>query len=255
VSSTYPVNDQIWFDAESSNAASFQNFQDNLDSFVNHLERKRHKYNEIGFVKFVYFKVHRKYLKRYQTPSTLSDLYTNQFYDCLTGTALYSMVLKRLDIAHDIIETTFHVYLTLDIAGEKVIIESTSPLNGFIVDPQVVQKTLNQYSEYVGGNVWADQQYHKPSQPVNNIISLTELAGLQYFNQAVEAYNQKDLKSACDQMSKALNYYPSDRLKEMMVIMLNTISSNSDIDPLLEYETLSKFGYLKEVPMATNKVK
>ncbi|GJM27384.1 MAG: hypothetical protein DHS20C17_00190 [Cyclobacteriaceae bacterium] len=257
---TSQPNYHIWFNHESHQNASSVKFQKELDNFVVQLKKKQHRYNELTFLRFLYFKVHRKYLKRYQTPSTLSDLYSNQRYDCLTGTALYSMIFHKLGIQHNIVETTFHVYLTLNADGKNVILESTSPLDGFITDPELAQETITSYQQEGyqqegNQNSWSGQDYYKPTDQVNQIITLTELAGLQYFNQAVAAYNLKDLESAFDQMSKALSYYPSDRLKQMMVIMLNTISSNSSRYPHLEQDAYARFGHLKQVPIANNSVK
>lgn len=245
------TSSQIWFnDSPASN--SFQEFEEDLDELAIHLERKRYRYSEVNYLRWVYYKIHRKYLKKYQTPSTLADLHEKRTYDCLTGTALYAMVFQRLGIPVEIVETTHHVYLTVQAGDQKVVIESTSPLDGFIADPELVEKAIQVYQRGESDESWGGPDYYKPSNAVNNIISLTELAGLQYYNQAVIAYNQRDLKTAYDKISEAFFLYPSERLKEMMVIMLNTISSDSGVDPLLARQAQARFGYLRQLPIASN---
>lgn len=247
----HPTSSQVWFN-DSPTGNSYQEFEDELDAFVIQLEKKRNKYSELNYLRWVYYKTHRKYLKQYKTPSTLSELHEKRVYDCLTGTALYAMVFQRLGIPCDIVETTHHVYLALQAGDQKVVIESTSPLDGFISDPESVAKTIQVYQSADVDEDWSGPDYYSPSNSVNNIISLTELAGLQYYNQAVIAFNQRNLKTAYDKMSVAFFLYPSERLKEMMVIVLDTISSDSGVDPLLEKQAQVRYGYLKQVPVASN---
>jgi hypothetical protein len=206
--------------------------------------QRRYK-EQTDFLKHVYFKTHRKYLRNYRSPSTMSNLFENGIYDCLTGTALYSIIFEELGIEYDIVETTYHVYLIAHADNEEVLIESTSPLNGFISDRVAINAALKSYQQDQGGVVWAEQNYYQPSQQVNNKVTLTELAGLQCYNQAVAAFNRQDLELALSNLSGALQYYPSHRLKEMMVVMLNTLDQDDNIDPLVKHKYLSKYAHLR----------
>ncbi len=50
---------------------------------------------------------------------------------------------------------------------------------------------------------------------VNNIISLEDLAGLQYYNMGIDLYNQGKFDKAFTNIQKANFLYPSKRIKEM----------------------------------------
>jgi len=234
----------IWFN--NLPARSVEYYLQDLYKFIHQLETKQPRFkDQTDFLRYVYYKVHRKYLREYRSPSTMADLFEDGTYDCLTGTALYAIILEKLGIDHSIVETTFHVFLTASIDNRMVLIESTSPLDGFIADSELINTTLVSYRQDHENKVWARQDYYKPLQPVHNRVSITELAGLQFYNQAVAAYNSHDLESALLNLSNALKYYPSPRLKEMMVVMLNTLDQEDNIDPLIKDEYLSRYRHLR----------
>jgi len=238
---------QAWFDHQGENELESNKYLlHELNEFIKDLDKQRHRYkDQTRFLEYVYYKVHRTYLHQYQSPSPLKDLFEDRKYDCLTGTALYSIILEKLGVSYDIFETTYHIYITLNINDKKVLIESTSPLDGFIVDEKMVTAALQHYQQDDESGIWANKEYYQPLHSVNNRINLTELAGLQYFNQAVAAYNQRHLELALKDLSKALEYYPSHRLKEMMVVMLNTLEGDEKIDPLIKQEYLSRYSDLR----------
>ena len=84
--------------------------QEEIVRFSESLNHKRFRYKqEIDFWKHVYYKVHRKYLKTYSSPSTLNDVLVTGNYDCLSGTALYAMIFQALGADYQIIETNYHI--------------------------------------------------------------------------------------------------------------------------------------------------
>ncbi len=247
----------IWFDNLSENEIGPVKYHwTHLNKFINHLQKKQHRYKDpVDFLSYVYFKVHRKYLGRYQTPSTMDDLLLNRNYDCLTGTALYGMIFDRLNIPYEIVETSYHIYLSLEVNHQTVLIESTSPLNGFIYNKEAIADLLTRYRQDLESNSTSEEKHFQISEPVNNLIGLDQLAGLQYYNLAVAAYNQKDLKQALANMSKALDYYPSTRVKEVMGRMLDTLDEDKNFDALLKDAYLSRFNHLRHTLVTANREK
>ena len=223
-----------------------QHFFGELDQFVLRLRDKRYRYkDQERFLEYVYYKVHQKYLRGYQSPSTLSDLIARKKYDCITGTALYGIILEKLGFDYTITETTYHVYLTLTVDNKLVLMESTDPLNGYMVDTEMIRAKIDSYNQDQGGEAWNNRDYYRPFHQVSNEIDLIKLAGLQYFNQAAAAYNEHDLKQALRHLSMALELYPCARLQEMMVVMLNTLEHDQQIDPMFKQEFMSKYGHLR----------
>ncbi|MDH3710358.1 MAG: hypothetical protein OER04_10745 [Cyclobacteriaceae bacterium] len=94
------------------------NIQQEFAVFVSKLEDRRSRYsNELDFLSYLYYKVHRKYLHRYHTPVSMNALFEKGRYCCLTGTALYALLFESLGMEYQIVETTYHIYLTLTVDG------------------------------------------------------------------------------------------------------------------------------------------
>jgi hypothetical protein len=230
-----------------SNSTAIDEMPVAIGHFINHLERKKYRYkSEIDFWRYTYYKVHRKFLKHYQSHSTLTDLLENGYYDCLSGTALYAFIFEQLGADYQIIETPYHVFLELHTGGEIILIESTSPLDGFVTDQMEINKLKEAYLNNFDTGEWTNKSYYKYQQSFNNRISLKQLAGLQLFNRAVEAYNNRDLQTALKLQEDALRLYASSRVKEMMAVMLNTLEHDSSLDPFLKQYYLSKYHYLRD---------
>ena len=217
------------------------NIQDNFDSFVQKLQRKKQRYNnDLDFLSHMYYRVHGVYLRHYRASVTMNDLFKTKSYDCLTGTALYALILEALDFDYTIHETSYHIYLTLSVDGQKVLIESTNPLGGFITEPQLIEQLQAHYAQEVREKT----AHYQFQETVNHIIDLRQLAGLHYYNLALAHYNHKELKPAMLLMEQALQHYPSNRIHEVMRLMLQTLTQETQIDPYFKQAYLSKYAHI-----------
>ncbi len=218
------------------------NIQQEFAAFVSKLEDKRARYsNELDFLSYLYYKVHRKYLHRYSTPVSMNALFDKGRYDCLTGTAFYALLFEALGMEYQIVETTYHIYLTLTVDGQPVLIESTNPLGGIITNRQQIAELKKAYASPQAA-LQANQYIFQ--EPVNQVIDLTQLAGLHYYNLALNSYNQHDLESALSHMEQALSRYSSQRLNETMQVMLGTLKSDQKVDVSLRDYYLPKYAYI-----------
>ena len=159
----------------------------------------------------LFYKVHRKYLKRYVQYSSLSETIQNGNYDCLSGTSLYAVLLEKLNVPFQIVETNYHIYLKIETKNGTVLMESTDPLNGYIDNKNEVASRM--------GEIESDQEKLQEGQyafefNINQIISMDGLVGLQYFNQAVDAFNHQKFDLALIQLEKANVFYSSERIIE-----------------------------------------
>lgn len=211
-----------------------------FSSFVRKLKRQQQRYKSSrDFLRFVYFKVHNKFLRRYQTPVNFSELFRKGGYDCLTGTALYAMIFKELGFSYEITETTYHVYLTVYAEGNPILIESTNPLEGFMDDPQTIGLMIDAYK---AGNAQSMNENYEFKQAVYQNISLYQLSGLHHYNLALKAYNEKQLSTALKHMEQALRRYPSDRLDEVMSLMISTLAQEDKFDLSEKQYYLSRYA-------------
>jgi len=188
-------------------ADQFADFKD----FVKKLEEKRLRIkNDTRFIQKLFYKVHRKYLKNYKKYSDFESLLINGDYDCVTGTALYALLLEKFGFDIDIWETTYHTYLTVNLEGnDKILLESTDPLNGFVTGSEEIAALISTFQSASGAN---DEEY-TPVTVTQKIIELERLPGLLYFNVSVGLYNQYQPARALEKIHKGLDIYPSERLK------------------------------------------
>ena len=186
-----------------------KNYRVEVGEFINQLSNKQHRYqDQRDFLRFIFYKVHSKYLRHYKNFATFEDLYQRKAYDCVTGTALYSWIFDHLGVEYKVMETTFHIYLLIANGDDPIIVESTNPVEGFISDPDKVSSAMETYTKD-GSPVKGSNNYYQIDQPVDNQITVKELLGLYYHNMAVEAYNRKDLSAALILQEKAFMQYPS----------------------------------------------
>ena len=182
-------------------------------------------------LKTVFYKVHQKYLKSYQPYATFGDLITEGRYDCLTGTILYAWILDELGFESEAIVTKHHTYLLINIAEGSLMFESTDALNGFIYQPEEIASRLAEIEEEES----SDQALATGQLPV----SFTELIGLQYYNAAVNAYNNMDFIQSVDQLEKGSVFYRGEMMKQFGAILARGIVA-SDLDRNLKTAYLMK---------------
>lgn len=161
----------------------------------------------------VFYLVHRKELKSYENLTSLSKTLLENKYDCVTGTALLSLILTDLGISHKILEFPYHVSLLTEINKRFYLLESTDPINGFISDQDEIKNVIEFYltkDDVKGGIV-------KP-------INIIQLAGLQQYNLAVKAFKSDDFESAYDFTLAAEELYPCGRIESLKIKTLGKLT-------------------------------
>ena len=151
-------------------------------------------------------------MKRYQDHTTLYELLERGRYDCVTGTALYALLLEALQINYQVQELPYHVYLNIYLTnGDTVLIESTDPQRGFVTRSSERQERLTQYAASLTADPNTDAYQYDFT--IQESIGLTELAGLSYFNEAVAYYNQQQFQQAITLLQQATQLYSSQRME------------------------------------------
>lgn len=216
-----------------SNLYKYKEYQTQLTDIVQKLKRKQAKRTARQTLEKVFYHVHRKQLDWYEEHVDFTDVFENGEYDCVTGTALYALILKELGYKYTIYEFDYHVLLVVDLGEERILIEATDPLEGFIPDEKEIARRLAAYSngeDPVETSIEAvSSNTERVANHVNNKISLLELAALQYFNLSVRAFNENNIEKANELIRKAKYLYPSYRIKEVDRVFANQqklISSN-----------------------------
>ena len=177
------------------------------------------------FLRNVFSITHRQLLKQYEQYSGFGDLFQTGQYDCLTATALYSLVLSHFGYDHKIIETNYHIFLLVQTNEGEILIESTDPINGLEYQPNRIQARIQTYL-YDQEQIAANESFHIFSYSLFEQVSLTQMEGLLYYNQCVKAFNNQQWVAARTYLTKAKQHYDSPRTQEMESLLLSVIASN-----------------------------
>ena len=192
---------------------------EDLNDFIRKLHRKQKRYgSEERLVRFIFYKVHNRYLKYYRQHTDFYDMMDKSYYDCITGTALYALIFDALNIQYHIHELPYHVYMTVkvDDSQQDILLESTDGMAGFVNEPQEVASRIAAYQQ---GGEQGTADYYQYGFEINETISLEQLAGLNYYNEAVIYYNQQKLEQASDYLKKARSLYPAKRMEALQSLI------------------------------------
>ena len=227
----HPVNFLELFLAPSvvDNAESVKAYVQEFNTFVEMLKKKQKRYRtENQFLTFLFYRTHNKFLKHYEQYVTLTDLFEKGKYDCLTGTAFYTLLLDQLGYHYQIIETNYHALLLIDTPEGQYLFESTDFASGFLSDPLDIRERLDYYHN-LSADRSEDGNYYNFKHTQNYVIGLPEMVGLQYYNQAIKFYNQQQPQRANEYLEKALIFYQSPRIREFRKIVRSTLQSNQPL--------------------------
>lgn len=211
-----------------------------FQTFVKQLERKRAGLSEKEFLRLIFTKTHKTYLKKFVEFAPFNAIFEDGSYQCLTATALYSLILNHFDINHEVIETNYHIFLVAQTKQGNVLLESTDLFNGFIDDESLINQKIELYKRNTLTASNSTAVYYKYSFELFNKVDLDELLGLLHYNQAVAAFNQNNIKEAVTQLTLSNEFYASTRIDEFAQLLLLSLQQSK-----LDNET--KRTYLKEL--------
>jgi hypothetical protein len=195
---------------------------------VNELDSKAAKKGkEFKFLRQIFEKTHQRLLKKYEQHSTFNSMLEEGRFDCVSGSAALSLLLERYGYSFDIVETDYHVFIVTQVDGQKVVLESTLPIGGMINTPSEVEKYLDSYKPIKHAQLKAFNQglagpaIDYSDNSIFRKVSLKQLAGLQYYNDAIVHFNAQSFAQAVDQLSKAYTLYPSDRILDLRELSID----------------------------------
>ncbi len=204
-------------------------FEKKYDQIIKQLERIRiRKKNDATFLRSIFYRVHKKSLVDYSKMATMDETLKTGAFGCLTGTALYALILDHFGFKYDIIELTNHVYVRVVVDNRLMVMESTLPEEGLIN----LSRELRASAEHDGldpRNIGTLTTVGDGSVDEWNLvngfnkITLGELSGLQYFNESVRLYTEKKYITAMDMINEAYARYPSQRNEKLMQLVINKI--------------------------------
>jgi|GEM_PF-2001784 len=191
-----------------------------LESIISkHQERFGNTKNKKKVFRYLFNQVHRSFLKNYHNYSPENRFFEKGEYDCVSGSALLAYAFEKAGYKVEIHETPFHAYILIKLdSKDKILLESTSALSGFIDSENLISQLERQYT-------FANQQTKHPYHPsFNRKVSLRELMGLQMYNHAVWYFNQQKFEVAQQSLEKAHTLYQEDRIAALKQLCMNLLA-------------------------------
>lgn len=202
---------------------------DGLVEFAEKMDTKRQSYNDdYTFLRALYARVHSKFLKQYTAYPTFADLLSEGRYDCLTGVAIYALLLDRYQYDYQIIETNYHIFLMVNTGKGPVLLEATDPVDGFVIGKEAIETHVSMYKtpeQDLQGK--GNDTLYAFSFDLFRTVTLTEITGLLYFNLAVDAFNRGQIETTKDLIKAASTYYRSERIVEFSRLVRNASSASA----------------------------
>ncbi len=220
------TNNAFFLSAENFSSSELSSYRSELNEFVQKMARKQGKIKDQKyFLEQLFYKVHNKFLKNYKNLVTFEELFENGYYDCVSGTALYVLILDELGFDYSIYESDFHVMVMVHYGKDKVLFESTDFSNGFVDDNEEINRRIEYYQTQ---NSEKNDAYYNYKLNTSRIIDSKQLAGLLFYNLAVREYNNQNFTEAIAFLDKAEVLYQGSRVKELRNLISNmTLSANS----------------------------
>jgi len=188
--------------------------------------------SESEFLRTLFFKTHQMVLKQYVDFAPFHKLLDEGKYNCLTGTALYGLLLHHFGYDFKIIETNYHIFLLVNTERQDFLFEATDPLNGFVTDENEIQQKIADYkSQTVQRDNTSGRTYYQYSIELFNQVSLHQLPGLLYYNESVDAYNRQELSRSVKLLEAASKVYTSERTEEFCRVLLVSLAESSLSEP------------------------
>lgn len=184
----------------------------------------------------VFEKSHQQLFKTYEQHSTFNDMLEQGKFDCVSGSAALALLLDRYKFEYKVVETDYHVFIVVNYEGKDIILESTLQIGGMITAPSEVASYLEGYKADDSVKLKSlNQRLGAPKIDLSDNaifrkVNLTQLAGLQYYNDAISLFNDQSFQRASLQLHKALKLYNSERidgLKELADKQANLLASSN----------------------------
>jgi len=166
--------------------------------FLDQLGEKIESKSKKKSLKIIFKEIHKKYFIQYKDNPSFDKIFSAGIYNCLTASALYSLVFDYLEISYQIREKPSHVYVVAYPQDLKVIVESTLPAEGLY---QLKDKDLKKVREELYKNKIISEEESKSINDdelweayvlADKEINLQNLIGLHYFNLGIASIINED---------------------------------------------------------------
>ncbi len=215
---------------------------------------------EKKFIKKIYKDVHEEFFKKYQSNNHFDDVFTKGYYNCLSSTFLYSLILEELKIPYQINILPNHVNLTAYPHSHNILLETTDPVKGyFTFDRKFKEQYVNslvtyKFIEKSELSLKSIDEVFDTYYNTNEIVNIKELVGAQYYNDGLYLMQKENYIEAIEQLEKSIAIYLSLNTGRILVSLYSNELKDSDYSKLEHFNYLIRFSRYKELKIDENNV-
>ncbi len=240
------------FGKEASDARTL-NVKSRFDSFIAEIKSSKiMRYPEAKLIKTLHKNVHDEFLKTYKLVSPFHEIFETGHYNCVSATALFALVLGELNIPFNIQEQPNHVYImaypkTLAISVEMTAKEDASFMPNRKNVSQAVQALLRLgLIDRTDLNLKSEVDIYNHFYNYNGEITVKELVGIQYFNEAIVLTDNENYKDAYETIKKAEKFYRFRKTKIFKSELLFELLDEAKYDRLVDFQYLIDYANLEK---------
>jgi hypothetical protein len=234
--------------AISSDSGSYEKYASSLNNFYRHLDSKLSKVKaDKQRAKIVFKEVHEYFFTKYEEHVLFNQIFETGSYNCLTASMLYAIILDKVGLPYEIKEKPTHIYLVAFPGTDNILFETTDPRGLFVPDDKTKRQyvaglitmklTTQEYVNSVGLAKAFNEFYYN-----NQNITLQQLAGLQYFNDAIALYDAQKMSAAIISTLKAYLLYPSTKNEYLKTSLIKEALGNSNFESLTDIIYLAEYA-------------
>lgn len=245
----------------SVNADQYNKYKNIYDSHIRDINtEKLGKKKAQKKIKSVYEEVHAKFLKKYEAQNSMNAIFLNGSYNCVSASALYSLVFNELEIPYSIKEKPTHVYVVAYPESERILVESTDPSGGFIAFgdkykqayiEQMAKAKIISVSETntKSTNELFDEYFFS-----DNDIDLRQLIGIQYINEALYLLAEAKNEEALLHLEKAYFFSQDEKVSTLILAVNAEILSSSNYENLALADNFISLTRFKSYGITNNDI-
>jgi hypothetical protein len=195
--------------------------------------------------------VHKKILKKYELKNNFVSVFQNGNFNCVSGSALFGLLLQKLKIPFVVKEKPDHVYLLAYPQTHKILLESTDANMGYM---SFDEEFIRNYLTYLHKIKVVSEDEIKAANSNNSHrelfdkyffedkdINIKQLAGLQYLNQGIYALENEQSAEALTYFAKSYLLYPNAKITYLLEQALLIELSKSKYDTISD---VKKYAWL-----------
>lgn len=215
------------------------------DAHLTALEHIRsHTADDQVFLKKLFAYVHGNLLKEFTEEVSFDQTIATGHYNCLTATITFALLLRHFGISHEIVETTYHIFILAQLKDKIWLLETTDSGRGLIRSKKDIFQRMESYRNLEPAQGKGNAYVFRKN--IFSTTSITGLRGLDFYNQSVYAYNQRDMKRSVYLLQQAAIYYHSPRIQELAELLWISIQE-SQLNDLLKNELTRRLAVVRHL--------